>query len=127
MGAKFAGHYYSRTEWGFRDQMSTYYFAPSILWRTFSLKSDVFYYGFSLGYVQYKEQWSFEGSSSSISKGGVGATFDFGYDIRLKGNNFIGFKLTYTGGTIDLNMKDEAGNDILESLSAIDLSVGFRF
>ena len=97
------------------------------MWRSFTPNSDVFYYGFSLGYVHYNQKTSYEGASASFSKKGVGTTIDIGYDIRLNGKNFIGFKLTYSSGAIDLEMKDASGNDIMESLAALNLTTGFRF
>ena len=127
IGAKFTGHYYARTEAGLKYQVNTYYFAPSMMWRGFTPNSDVFYYGLSAGYVQLNEKQSYAGNFSSLKKGGIGTTFDVGYDIRLKGNTFVGFKLTYTTGNIVLDGKDSSGKDIVESLAAIDLSVGFRF
>ena len=127
LGAKFTGHYYSRTEMGFKDQVSTYYIAPSLMWRAFNRKMDVVYYSFSLGYVNFNDKWSYNGLSESYSNGGLGTTFDFGYDLRLNRNNFLGFKLTYTNGNIELDIKNSSGNNFVESLAAIDLSVGFRF
>ena len=127
LGAKYTGHYYSRTEMGLKNQVNTYYIAPSLMWRTFNRKMDVIYYSFSFGYVNFSDKWSYNGISESFSNGGVGSTFDFGYDIRLSGNTFIGFKLTYTAGSVDWNVKDSSGNNLVESLAAIDLSVGFRF
>jgi len=127
LGAKFTGHYYSRTEMGLKDQVNTYYIAPSLMWRAFNRRSDIIYYGFSFGYVNFNEKASYSGLSESYSNGGLGTTFDFGYDIRLSGNTFLGFKLTYTNGTVDLKMSNTTGADIVESLAAIDLSVGIRF
>ena len=127
LGAKFTGHYYTRTELIYKDQVNTIYVAPSMMWRTFSKKLDVFYYGFSVGYVNFKETFTENGLSSSFSNGGLGTTIDFGYDHRLSGNTFLGFKLTYTNGNIDWKITDSSGNKMVESLAAIDLSVGFRF
>jgi len=69
LGAKFTGHYYSRTEMGFKDQVSTYYIAPSLMWRTFNRKMDVIYYILSLGYVDFNDTWSYNGLSESYSNG----------------------------------------------------------
>ena len=127
IGAKFTGHHYTRTEMGLKYQVNTYYLAPSFMWRTFTQNLDVFYYGFSVGYVHFNEKLSYASDMQLFDKGGIGTTFDLGYDIRLKGKTFAGFKLTFTTGNIFLDIKDSSGNDLVESLAAIDLSVGFRF
>ena len=110
------------------DQVNTHYIAPSLMWRTFTRESNLFYYGVRIGYLSFNQKMNNGGETLfSFSNGGVGSTFDIGYDIRMRGNSFFGFKLMFTGGYIDTGMKDAAGKKMMESLSAIDLSAGLRF
>ena len=125
LGGRFTGHHYSRTEMGLKAQVNTYYIAPSMMWRMFTRNSDVFYFGYSIGYVYFDEKMSYQRESLSLSNGGLGATYDIGYDIRLRNNSFIGFKFTITSGTVFIT--DMSGEKTGESLNAADLSVGFRF
>jgi hypothetical protein len=125
LGGRFTGHHYSRNELGIKDRANTYYIAPSMIWRMFTRHSDVFYFGYSIGFVYFHEKLSYDRVSESVSNGGLGSTYDVGYDIRLRNNSYIGFKFTLTSGTVELTTS--SGNKWDESVNAVDLSVGYRF
>ena len=55
IGGRFTGHHYSNSEGSLSDNLNTFYFAPSILFRFFDLNyKGAFIIGMSLGYVSYK-------------------------------------------------------------------------
>lgn len=121
IGVKFTGHHYSYSESGLSDKVNTYYIAPSLIFQRVYRKGNVFYYGASIGFLAYREKAEVSWYSTSVSEQGVGFTVDIGYDFRLRNNDFLGLKLALIAGKVDI------GNDVKESLAAIDISVGYRF
>ena len=126
IGAKFSGHRYSHSQWGLTSTVDTYYFAPSIMWRNYNRRDNVWVTGISIGYLQYKESARFGADTGKFSKGGFGTSVDIGYDIRISKGTFFGLKFSLVGGVVNLG-KDENGDNVNESLSAIEIGAGFRF
>ncbi len=106
---------------GISDVVNTYYIAPEFVGRVPTRNNkNVWIFTVSAGYVSYNEKIEM----LSYSNGGFKSTLEAGFDIRLGGAIFLGFKLAVTSGAI--NFKAD-GKNYKESLNAIELGGGLRF
>ena len=88
----------------------------------------------SIGLIQYKNEASFI-DSYVLSGNNMGFSFDVGFDKSLSKNLACGIKIAYVGGyltqvEIEKGTEKETimlAEELYESLSRIDLSVGLRF
>ncbi len=119
VGVRFSGHHYGFSEGGLSDRVNTFYIAPSYQLRLPNRRdTGDWVLGISIGYVSFTEKVN----GNKITKGGYGDTLHAGYYFRLgKKKNYLGIKLTLTGGIISFAPR------MRESLNAIDIGIGYRF
>jgi hypothetical protein len=126
LGAKYSGRMFD-TEMGVaKDNLDLHYFAPLFVGRLFDRQDrNAWVFGLSLGYLSFKEKITQGGNSEAISKGGIGTSYEIGYDIRMSKRNFLGLKLSLTSGFVMIDIP--GGERQKENASSLDLSMGFRF
>lgn len=124
-GAKFQGRSFNAELGSVKDKTNTIYAAPMVVSRVFDKKNrNAWIFGFSVGYLHFKEEVTAGNVSESISKGGLASTVEIGYDIRVSKRSFVGFKITLNGGSVDI---DTYGDKKRENVSSLDISAGLRF
>jgi outer membrane protein W len=113
------------------ERINVLYVGPSGQWRGFDRRDrNAWIVGFSLGYYNYSEKFSYQSLSLIQSKDGLGALTEIGYDIRMgESNSFLGLRFSVFGGSFKVNDKSvsASGKNEYESLAAIRIGAGYRF
>lgn len=116
------------------DDILIGFIGPSVNSRLLNLlKQSSFIFNLSIGYMTYKD-YIFMISNYTVKGKTVGMNWDIGYDISIKKDFTIGFKISFIlgilkqveilNGNIRQTVKLDANN--YENLSRIDLSIGIR-
>lgn len=117
------------------DNISVLYVAPVFSTRFFNhKKTNAFLMNISMGYLGYKnnatvvDSYNMEGST-------IGLSLDLAYDVGISDNLALSFQLSFLGGSLteyDVYARGQKEHVVAEkgeyeSLSRVDLSIGFSF
>lgn len=78
----------------------------------------------SIGYLGYTEKDLIDSQYVKFSPSSVGATWDFGYDLRISEKIAIGAQISLLSGVVTQTINQQTQK---ENVSRIDLSAGIRF
>ncbi len=121
-GVRYTGHRYNQSSADLK--INTDYFALSLLTKRLNhTETGALVMGGSLGVLSYSEKMG----QKIFNNSGIGGSFDFGYDFRLSKGAYFGLKLMLTWGLIPLGVRDSNGKEIMNSMAALDIGVGYRF
>lgn len=125
IGAKYSGRIFNAHMANLEDRLNIHYFAPTAVIRRFDRRHrNAWVFGLSIGYISFREEVVSGGNVYKISQGGLGSSYEIGYDIRMTNRRFLGLKLSLTTGSVTLG---DYGSEQKENASSIDLSMGLRF
>ncbi len=125
IGVKYAGRVFNAEMGQVSDKLNLHYFAPMFASRLFDWQNrNAWVMGLSVGYLSFVEKITANYDTTKISKGGLGASYEIGYDIRISKRNFFGLKLSLTSGFVSIDTPEGKQK---ENASSIDLSAGLRF
>lgn len=132
IGAAFNGRIFNAKMSNIEDKAQMYYIAAMGVWRKFDRNNkNALVIGSSIGYLMFKDTFTTKFSATtgansiSISNGGLGTSFEIGYDIRIGERSFIGIKLSVMAGNIKIDTMDSEYDG--EDTSSVNATVGFRF
>ncbi len=92
IGAKYLGRMYNVEIGSESEKVNVNYFAPMAVARLFDRKHrNAWVMGLSLGYVRFKDKFSsrYDDYERTINKGGIGSSYEIGYDIRIAKRTFF--------------------------------------
>ncbi len=126
LGAKFSGNNYSAKGHGYATNVNTFYIAPEFVIRLpIGSHRNAWIFSASMGYVHFIQKMNYgEFKAPTISKGGLKAVVEASIDFRIAKNVFFGPKVAITAGVVSMEID---GENIDESLNAIEIGGGFRF